>query len=233
MPRRSVKGKPKNSYRRRRYTTRRKRLPQVTSSMMSLGRFGFPKKIMCTHEYSDIVIMTNTAGSLATFQFSANGMFDPNITSTGHQPMFFDQLSALYLHYNVIGSKITFTFTSPTGGTTTTTNTYCGAYIDDDTASLSNINALLEQDPYPPKIIVPGVTQKQVKTLKWSAKKTFGGSVLSDSELQGTASANPTEQSYYTMWTYPVDGSSTVSTYATVKITYIAIWSELRPITTS
>jgi len=40
--------------------------------------------------------------------FSMNGLFDPNISGTGHQPMFFDNYMAIYGQYRVNRAYITF-----------------------------------------------------------------------------------------------------------------------------
>lgn len=44
--------------------------------------------------------------------WSMNSLYDPNTTGTGHQPMGFDQLAAIYGRYLVTGAKITTTFES-------------------------------------------------------------------------------------------------------------------------
>lgn len=41
------------------------------------------------------------AGLLGTYQFNLNGLFDPNITGGGHQPVNFDQIALMYERYQV------------------------------------------------------------------------------------------------------------------------------------
>lgn len=41
-----------------------------------------------------------------SYIFSANGLHDPNITGTGHQPRGYDQLMAMYRHYEVLEAMI-------------------------------------------------------------------------------------------------------------------------------
>ena len=59
--------------------------------------------------YNDYVTF-NPAGSIATYQFSANSLHDPNTTSYGHQPFMYDKMADNYNHYLVLGSKIKATF---------------------------------------------------------------------------------------------------------------------------
>ena len=40
--------------------------------------------------------------------FSMNGLFDPNITGIGHQPMYFDNYMGIYGRYRVNRAYITF-----------------------------------------------------------------------------------------------------------------------------
>jgi hypothetical protein len=52
--------------------------------------------------YVDTVGLSLPVGpGFAEYQFSLNSLFDPNVTSGGHQPKGFDQLSALYQRYRV------------------------------------------------------------------------------------------------------------------------------------
>ncbi len=58
--------------------------------------------------YSAFTSMTNNAGGAVTIhRYAMNGLFDPDLTSTGHQPMGFDQLAEIYKGYRVISAKIT------------------------------------------------------------------------------------------------------------------------------
>ena len=67
-------------------------------------------------------------GIPASYVFSANGLYDPNITGIGHQPRGFDQLMALYDHYVVIGVRAILTV----HGSDTGNGTICGMYVKDN-----------------------------------------------------------------------------------------------------
>lgn len=217
---------------RRRMARRNRRLRRNTKnkSIVSVG-LGFPKKTLVTHKYAEVFnLNTGAAGATAYYDFSCNGMYDPNITGTGHQPYYFDQYSALYDHYCVIGSKITVKFT-PTN--ITYPPTLVGCFINDDTTKTPNVYGLMESSQGQYRALPYGTNNNTNITMKWSAKKYFGRSVLANDELQGTVSTNPTEQSYFTIWIDSAAQAAVSQITIEVLIEYIAIWKELKDIATS
>lgn len=67
-----------------------------------IPRWGFPRRLYIAHKYVDLVSVSSTAGVVGSYFFKCNGMFDPNTTGTGHQPMYFDNCGAIYNHYTVV-----------------------------------------------------------------------------------------------------------------------------------
>jgi len=201
------------------------------ASRVRVGR-GFPKQMTMTHVYEDVITLTSVGGIIQTYLFSANGMYDPNITATGHQPYYFDQMTALYNHYTVIGSKAEFEYVP-----TTVTEESCklGASIQDDAGLTVTTPEQLDEFPQGTmKLVAPSTMGGKGRiTLRWGAKKFFGGSVLSNVNLQGTASANPTEQSYYMLALQHTGATADVSLAIKCKITYIAVWKEIKEVATS
>lgn len=225
MPRKYAK---KRAPLKRKYRRRGKKAV-INRSMVTLGR-GFPKMIKATHTYVDNVTFSGVSGVSGNYLFSCNGMYDPNITGTGHQPMYFDQFTPLYDHYCVIGSKIDVKILS---GTTSTVPYCAGIYINDDTSVLTNFTQQNEQ-PTAHYVFVPFAQNNQIRlTNSWSAKKYFSQNPLANDELQGTIAANPVEQSYFDVYVSALDGSSSVSVFCEVTVTYIAIWKELKEVAQS
>lgn len=234
MPRRTYKKKTNTTTKvkaapKRKYTRRKKTKVVYNRNQVVLGK-GFPKVMNTTHTFFENVQMTATSGVPAFYRFSANGMFDPNITSVGTQPLFFDQLAVLYDHYTVIGSKITVTFLP---NSTPGTPSSVGIYVDDDVTPVTDI-ALLSELPQSRRRYIPMNNCNAITlTQKFSTKKTYPGSVLGNEKLSGTAATNPSDQTYYMLWLAAVDGGTTVSCYCQVKIEYIAVWNELKTPTKS
>jgi len=226
--RRAPKRAPRRVFKRKQRVGGRKQLVNRTSVPVGLG---FPKRMVMTHRYTEQIPVTSTLGVIGKYQFSCNGMYDPNITGTGHQPMYFDQMSALYNHYTVIGSQIKITV-SPS--TTNEDGFYTGCYLDDDTSTttVTDITAVSEATSGKIRMHSPNAQVPYIYTRKWSAKKTFGGSILGNDNLQGTPGGNPAEQTYYTFAMQSFGADTTFATLL-VEYTFIAVWEELKQVTQS
>jgi hypothetical protein len=193
--------------------------------------FAFPLMMRNQLIYAEQIAFTITAGGPSFYVFSCNGLYDPNITGTGSQPLYFDQLSAVYDHYTVISSTIEARLI---GATALANQLTFGVYVDDDTSIVSAaISSLLQR---------PGARWTQANTAAntlppihqaWSASKTFGNPApWTDPELQGTVSTNPVEQSYFVIGAQDFTLQST--TYGlTVVMTFDVVWDELKTIATS
>jgi len=157
-------------------------------------------------------------------------MFDPDVSGSGHQPLYFDQLTAIYNHYTVLTSTIVIRWRSRGSSA----SVVAGVFINDDsTVTPSNAVFRLEQSSAVYKTIGYQQSEEVVVTKKWSAKQAFGPSAISDPNLQGTSSANPSEQQMFTITMSPLDGSTTATIDAFVTITYDCVWQELKDIAAS
>lgn len=204
-----------------------KRKTTSLQKMVVFGR-GLPDKCMVTHKYNEIVEISTTAGSIGNYQFSANGLYDSNYSSGGHQPLYYDQMSALYDHYTVIGSKITarvFQKAATNDGVTVT------LFLNDDTNIVpALVSTMKEQSRARWVQLAPADNTTHSLSMKFSAKRIFGGNILSNPNLQGSLSANPTEGSFYTFCMQSTNGTTNESVVLDVSIEYIVVWSELRDI---
>lgn len=218
MPRKNSR-----SYRKKRYITR-----QTTPAVS-------PSQIV-TMKYVDTISINPPTGLAASHIFSANGIFDPDITGTGHQPLGRDEWEKFYDHYTVIGAKCTAQFfsdsTSPPSG-----NAMVGVLLKSNTTSIPSLSTIMEQSNTAPKMLstVSGIgIQKVVKG--FSAKRFFGLQSIKDNRgLVGASFAsNPSEQAYFHVYITPSGGSDDViPTSVIVQIEYTCLLTERKALVAS
>uniref|UniRef100_UPI004047BAAF hypothetical protein n=1 Tax=Flavobacterium sp. TaxID=239 RepID=UPI004047BAAF len=123
-------------------TTRKKRGEARMLAGLSSSTFGFPNTITTKLRYCTFLDLTAAGGTVAGNTFAANGIFDPDITGVGHQPLYRDNFAAIYDQYAVLGSKIKVTFLSSAAAL----GHYVGITGDDDATASNNLETLMEQN---------------------------------------------------------------------------------------
>lgn len=77
--------------------------------IMNVARFpgiGFPDQLRIVLKYKENGISFGSSVTPAAQVYRLNSCFDPNLTGTGHQPNFFDQLTTIYSQYCVTAAKM-------------------------------------------------------------------------------------------------------------------------------
>jgi len=84
-----------------------------------MGVYGLGQSFRTKIRYIDNVAFQSVAGAITRNVFSPQNCFDPNVTGPGHQPMYFDQLAAVFNKYKVHGAtiKVSFNVLTETAGT--------------------------------------------------------------------------------------------------------------------
>lgn len=218
----------KRNYRRANRKRRAYKRRVYNKKTATLG-LGFPKKVKIVHKYCETITLSPSTGTMSVYNFSANGMYDPNITGTGHQPLYFDQMTPIYDHYTVIGSKIKVTFSEIDAPSFPI---QCGIFLNDNTTLIPTLASDVAEQSLGRIKLLSSDHPWCVQSKKFSLKKIYGKVNVSQDGYRGDASSNPTEQSYYSLFAqcYP-DQSATVQ--CLVELEYIAIWSELKDIASS
>lgn len=218
-------------------TTPRKRVNMNVPRSLGFSSTGLPKQLKQRLKYVQNLTGNTTAGVVPnTSLFSTNGAYDPWISGVGHQPMYFDQLMALYNQYTITGSvmKMEVTFQNQNTLVTSVTQTMtCGIYIEDDTTiTPTSWSGMVEQ---------PSATSKDVAqnsgtvTLwkRWSAYENFGPGTQSNSEMRGNAATNPTEQQFFCCFWQAQPVSESIGYTATITIEYDCVFDERRNLISS
>jgi len=161
-------------------------------------------------------------------------MYDPDITSTGHQPNGFDQLMAFFQHYTVIDSTMRVSF-APTSGSNITPMLWDILLSEAPTITIAQSSDLLESREGTGMAIIAGTERGyigQPKTLKrnFNAKKFFSKSnIVGDTIYRGNASSNPAEQAYFIVVATDIAGNDPGQLFFNVVIDYLAVLTEPKP----
>lgn len=176
----------------------------------------------------------NPAGNIATYIFSANSLYDPNTTGTGHQPFMYDKMADNYNHYLVLGSKITVTFwTEDAAGIY---GAIAGIKLSDDMAiaPTGGVQTVIEHGPkYSTwKFLRTNANDNHnpvTVSKTFSAKKFFGLKDVKDNrgEMGAAINTNPMETAYFVLFaSHPDQATDLPVIHANVTIDYIANFNE-------
>lgn len=191
----------------------------------------FQERRKCMLRYvENSVSATSTAGSVGSYVMSANGLFDPNITGTGHQPAGFDQMMASYNHYHGVKSRISVLFRNSSA-------TYPVVMISRAASAVPVTNQvqLLEEGNYVRTALMPTGVQGSWKRLSMDMDvRKFGGvdDILDRTDYQGDVAANPVEQVYFIIQVFTED-FTTATVNLDIVIEYDSWFTEPRVLTTS
>lgn len=176
--------------------------------------------------FGNFIALDPGAGGLAgNHVFSANGLFDPDITSTGHQPIGFDQFMVIYDHYTVVGAKITAYFQNLDSNYAQFATVTCR---DDSTVS-TDTREIVENGYLSMAYLGPTGNAKCIGTASTSvdvAKFLGRSNALADSQLKGTVGANPAEQVFFHISAFPVGLADAAVVRVNVIIDYDVIFHE-------
>lgn len=181
----------------RRTTTRRRR--NMVVAISSRDQLPLPNRIRVRHRYCANIYIDATASAASSWTFQLNGLYDPDVTTTGHQPMGYDQFAALYEHYKVVGVRCQLEATGPPSSANS--EQYIGMqFHENQSFTPSNIEQIVERGREVHQVL--GNQTNRCKLVKyWSAKKWFGKEAYSGGDTAGTVSTNPTEGAFCSVYT--------------------------------
>lgn len=177
--------------------------------------------------------LSSATGLVSSRVYTANGLFDPDITGTGHQPIGFDQLMLAYEHYSTIRSKITVTFNN-----TINNAARVGVYLSPDGTPITDPIRLMENGLI--KTITLNAGQGSIGNqhidlncdLKlYNGKKSY--SQLLEDDFRGSVAANPVEQAYFIVFAFGNFSTDSMNVQYDAIISYDSIYTEPRKLTIS
>lgn len=216
----------KRRYKKRKYKNRKNRY-QLALYKQPLGR-----TFKTTLLYNETHSLNPASGSVTQHVFSCNSLYDPDRTGVGHQPRGFDQLMAFYDHFVVIASRIRVDFVN----TDTVNGQKVGISIMDSTLTPTDVRDYVENGNT--KILMLGTagSAKAVQSIVFNVnpnKFLDRTKPLSDPDLKGNISANPSEECFYHVWAIGSIGQDTAIVNMNVMIEYTAVFLEPKHVTIS
>lgn len=223
------KYKKKMSSKKRRYSSKKKSYGPLSRTLGT----GIPARTRTTLKYVQNVSLNSVAGAMGTQIFRATGPYDPDYAVGGHQPMYWDQMAALYNHYIVHKSKIYVQFCPYDQVASSSSVVFLRG---DDSASLTSTNMYTNLETKGTKHqIVPIYGENQVfkgsLSTSYFKNKTFKN--FKNSDLQSAVTTTPTEEYYFILGIKTDDGSTTTSMHCWVTIYYDVEFFELKDINSS
>lgn len=244
--------------RRKRYRYDRRRRGRMVAKRTSRGTLvyrklnigSFPRtKVVYLRYVENFTLNAGSAPSSVAYVFRSNGLYDPNYTGTGHQPMYFDNYSAIYSTWQVMKSTIRFvlcdnhitntTIGNDIGGTTTTASQYFAAsersarmFLINDMSPTdypSDINTLIEEGSKNIKWkYAPQNTSQYVQSLTTSVwPHKLANVSYKEANLKG-AGSDPTLQTYFICGIDSFPGSNADVMNCQAIITYKVQFSDLK-----
>lgn len=219
--------RPSTSKRKRLTTSLRNKPVNITSVMSPrTGVYGFPTSFRTKLRYHEAIALSSVSGSVSSNVFRANSCFDPNQTGTGHQPMYYDQLTAVYNRYSVNYSKIRVSFHVITE-TAATSDFIVGITGNQSGALGSDPNVICEQ-PHGTYSVCNGrngSTGTRILTLDFTPQSCMGMSPQ-DSDVSASAGGNPNDVYLFTVWAADRQSTGTTSIVAEVDIFYDVVFAQ-------
>lgn len=215
--------------RRRRTPSRSRRTYRVPRPRLPLNGLG--NSHTCRLRYVAQIGINCNLGAVESRIFKANGLYDPEYATGGHQPMGFDQMMLYYNHYTVIGAKITMQYIPST--TAQTVPGYFGILLTDTpSAAAMSIEQLFESGYRTPTMMggyvgAPFYPDSNRISKTFSTKKFFKLSALAgNATYRGNSTSDPAELAFFECWVASIQANDPGSLTFLVTIDYIALFTE-------
>lgn len=195
-------------------------------SRLNFRGIGFPD-----HFYTNLVYnfggyhiqATTAVGNLLV---AGNSAFDPDKTGSGHQPLYFDQLTTLYTRYRIRESQILISISQATQASLVSLT----PTIDSTTpANLQDA----EETPYNMVMINPTTVYANSLSNTMDTSTIWGvppSTITSDDLYQALVSTDPTRIWYWKIQTTTYDGTTNMDLWLNVRVEYsIEFYGRVNP----
>lgn len=206
---------------------RKNRKPKNKKTYTSKVYFknGFPYNLMARLKYN-----TEKSFSAAAYyghEFTVNSLFDPDTTATGHKPAYFNDYSAIYNRYRVLGASMKVQFINTSSVPVRCAIVFTQQQSGVSASSWSGLSRDYVRGPNVRTVVLTlagGCKDRAVLTLSKLFPKVSNAVPIEDSySALVTGSPNLTFQMYVVI--LPLDNSSTITAMADIQLVQYAKFS--------
>lgn len=147
--------------------------------------------------------------------YSANGLYDPDLTSIGRQPAGYDSYMGIYERYLVTRATIKVCFTVYPQELT---GVVVGISVQDNPAAAGSVERYIENGDST-FALVGRDWQSKTLTLSVDIRKFFARDIWNIDDYQGVKTSNPPDQVYFHVWA-KADNAVTATVGYVAQINY-------------
>jgi len=186
----------------------------------------FPANHVVKLKYHANSSFSCTTGAVGTYGFKLNSCYDPDYTSTGHQPLGFDQWAQFYQSYVVSHVEVRVKMLNYSAF-----QAVLGVLPDENASPSAVLDTLCEQPlathylqyaQNPPYLDSPVITKKYDMS-SWFEVKNVADEVA---RFGAKTTADPSNLLYFYLFGRDISGAGTVVVYFDIEIRQTVIFSE-------
>lgn len=184
-----------------------------------MGVYGLGQSFRTKLRYVQNVFLQSVSGAVGKNVFSPQNCFDPDASGTGHQPMYFDQIAAIYARYKVHKATIRVSYNVQTE--TAASSIFAVGIIAGSGQSISSDPHTNMEDNHGISTICNGrngSTGQKVLTLDYAPMRDLGITVNDDTLTTQTNTGAGTY--FWNVWCADLNSSGTTNLLASVEIIY-------------
>jgi len=158
--------------------------------------------------YADFYTINIAISGIGGHVFAANGLYDPDITGSGHQPSGFDEYKNIYSRLTVLNSQIKVVMTGENQEPKTGRNgiTWGISFLTEKNVIASDCREYIENGETVWTKNMYGETDPKTLTARVNLSKALGMNVMDRPEFDNTTTSNPGAANYWHVWIESDDG---------------------------
>lgn len=194
----------------------------------------FPERHRCVLSYSEVNKLTAPASTLTAFYYWQTSLYDPRGSVGGHQPLYFDQLAAIYSRYRVDKVHYDVSFDVLDAAAMSGVSGY-GYFAAQKVTTFDGDVELLEERPYTNRKAISLYTGPTMMKGTLIPHKVLGVTrqrYVDDDTFSAVVGANPTNMMFMTPYVWN-QSATAYSVSVRIKLSFECTFFELSTVAKS